>query len=127
MKKKDPIRRLPDGEQEVMQALWDCTAPASRSDIESVLFPAHPMAPTTLLTMLTRLGEKGFLSIEKEGRRSLYTPLISKADYLAAQSGNFIRKLCGGSLSTFAAALCDSGLSREDLDELRDLLDREEL
>lgn len=121
------IRRLPEGELEVMQALWDCTAPASRSDIEAVLHPEHPMAPTTLLTMLTRLGEKHFLTIQKEGRRSLYTPLISKADYLAAQSNHFIQKLCGGSISTFAAALCDSGLSREDLEELRQLLEKGEL
>ena len=30
------IRRLPDGELEVMQALWDCDHPASRADIEAV-------------------------------------------------------------------------------------------
>lgn len=59
------IKRLPDAELEVMQALWSCTPPASRSDIETVLQSVHPMAVTTLLTVLTRLGEKGFLRIEK--------------------------------------------------------------
>lgn len=118
------IRKLPDGELEVMQALWACTPPASRTDIEEILYRTHPMAMTTLLTMLTRLAEKGFLAIEKKGRRSYYTPLISQQDYLAAQSKNFFEKLCGGSVSTFAAALCDSGLSKEDLTELRDLLER---
>lgn len=118
------IRRLPDGELEVMQAVWACTAPAARSDIETILYQNHPMAMTTLLTMLTRLSEKGYLNIEKNGRRSYYTPLISQQDYLAAQSKNFFKKLCGGSMSTFAAALCDSGLSKEELAELRDLLDR---
>lgn len=124
---KQEIHRLPDGELEVMQALWDCPAPATRTDIEQVLFPAHQMATTTLLTMLTRLGDKGFVSIKKEGRRSLYSPLIGKADYLAAQSDSFIRKLCRGSISTFAAALCDSGLSQEDLKELSELLRKGEL
>ena len=118
------IRKLPDGELEVMQALWACTPPASRTDIEELLYRNHPMAMTTLLTMLTRLAEKDFLAIEKKGRRSYYTPLISQQDYLAAQSKNFFEKLCGGSVSTFAAALCDSGLSKEDLTELRDLLER---
>lgn len=124
---KGAIPRLPDGELEVMQALWDCSAPAARADIEKVLFQTHPMAPTTLLTMLTRLAEKGFLSIEKEGRRSLYTPLIPREAYLADQSGRFIRKLCGGSLATFAAALCSSGLSQEELEELGELLKKGEL
>ena len=124
---KEHIRRLPDAEQEVMQAIWACTAPVARTDIEEILFPEHPMAMTTLLTMLTRLAEKGFISIEKQGRRSLYTPLISQEDYLAAQSKTFFEKLCGRNISTFAAALCDSGLTREEIAELRSLLEKDEL
>ncbi len=118
---KQSIRRLPDAELEVMQALWRCEPPAARSDVEGQL--GRPLAPTTLLTLLTRLGEKGFLRTDKEGRRSLYTPLITQADYLAAQSRAFVETVCGGSLPAFAAALCDSGLSREELDELRTLLE----
>ena len=124
---KEHIRRLPDAEQEVMQAIWACTAPVARTNIEEILFPEHPMAMTTLLTMLTRLAEKGFISIEKQGRRSLYTPLIAQEDYLAAQSKTFFEKLCGRNISTFAAALCDSGLTREEIAELRSLLERDEL
>ena len=124
---KEHIRRLPVAEQEVMQAIWACAAPVARTDIEEILLPEHPMAMTTLLTMLTRLAEKGFISIEKQGRRSLYTPLISQEDYLAAQSKTFFEKLCGRNISTFAAALCDSGLTREEIAELRSLLERDEL
>jgi len=123
----EPVRRLPDAEQEVMQALWACQSPAARGDIEQILFRTHPMALTTLLTLLTRLSDKGFVSIEKVGRRSLYTPLVSQEDYLAAQSKTFFEKLCGRNLSTFAAALCDSGLSKEELAQLRQLLEEGEL
>ena len=118
------LRRLPDAELEVMQALWACKAPAVRSDVEKILFQTHPMAMTTLLTLLTRLSERGFIRIEKVGRSSQYTPLVSQEDYLSAQSKRFVDKLCGGSISTFAAALCNSGLSREELAELRDMLER---
>lgn len=121
------IRRLPDGELEVMQALWACEAPASRADIEAVLFRTHPMAVTTLLTLLTRLCEKGFLTIEKKGRRSFYSPSVSREDYLASQSRNFFERLCQGSVSVFASALCDSGLTPEELEQLRALLERNEL
>lgn len=124
---KDKIRRLPDAEQEVMQAIWACTPPAARTDIEEVLFQTHPMAMTTLLTLLTRLSERGFLTIEKKGRRSYYTPCISQEDYLASQSRNFFEKLCGGDLSVFANALCDSGLTKEEIAKLRSLLERSEL
>lgn len=122
-----PLRRLPDTELEVMQAIWQCESPAARSDIEEIIKDTHPMAMTTLLTLLTRLSEKGFVKIEKVERASRYYPLVTREEYLAAQSSNFINKLCGGSISTFANALCDSGLSREDIDELRDLLERRKL
>ena len=121
------IRRLPDAEQEVMQAIWMCEAPVARTDIEEILYKDHPMAMTTLLTLLTRLNEKGFISIEKVGRRSYYTPCISREEYLASQSKTFFQKLCGGSVSVFANALCDSGLSEKELEQLRTLLERNEL
>ena len=118
------IRRLPDAELEVMQAIWACTPPVARADIQELLKDTHPMALTTLLTVLTRLSEKGFLRIEKVGRSARYIPLISQRDYLAQQSNRFLHKLCGGNLSTFASALCDSGLSKEEVAQLRDLLER---
>ena len=121
---KEKLRRLPDAELEVMQAIWDCEVPAARTEINERLKETHPMAQTTLLTVLTRLADKGFIRIEKEGRSARYIPLISRQDYLAQQSRRFLEQLCGGSLPTFAAALCDSGLSREELAELRDLLER---
>ena len=118
------IRKLPDAELEVMQAVWASSVPAARAEIEAQLKDSHPMAPTTLLTLLSRLAEKDFLKIEKNGRSARYIPLISREDYLAAQSRRFLDKLCGGSIPAFAAALCDSGLTKEELSELRDLLER---
>lgn len=124
---KHDIHRLPDGELEVMQVIWDSQSPVTRGDIERALSVSHALAPTTILTLLTRLADKGFLSIEKKGRGNVYTPLVSRHDYLSAQSRRFVQRLCGGSMSAFAAALCDSGLSKEDLAELRSLLEKGEL
>lgn len=121
------VKKLPDTELEVMQAIWACEAPASRAEIDEILKEKHPMALTTLLTLLTRLAEKGFIKIEKEGRKSRYDPLVSQQEYLAQQSNRFLQKLCGGSLSVFATALCDSGLTKEELAELRSLLEQEKL
>lgn len=121
------FRRLPDAELEVMQAVWACEAPVARADIDAKLKDTHPMALTTLLTVLTRLADKGFIRIEKQGRSARYIPLVRREEYLAQQSRRFLDKLCGGSLPAFAAALCDSGLSRQELAELRRLLERDEL
>ena len=121
------IRKLPDGELEVMQAVWAASDPCNRSEIRSGLDASRDIAETTLLTMLSRLAEKGFLKIHKQGRSSVYSPLVSRDDYLASQSNRFFKKLCGGSISTLASALCSSGLTKKELDELRGLLERNEL
>ena len=54
------IRTLPDAELAVMQAVWACEAPAKRAQLAAILDKTHPMAPTTLLTVLSRLADKGF-------------------------------------------------------------------
>lgn len=118
------IRRLPDAELEVMQAIWTCEPPVTRAEINEILKDTHPMAVTTLLTLLTRLSEKGFVKIEKVSRSASYYPLITRQEYLAEQSRRFLDKLCGGSLSTFATALCGSGLTKAEIAKLRDLLER---
>jgi len=121
------IRKLPDAELEVMQALWTCSISATRAYMEQILKDTHPMAQTTLLTLLTRLAEKEFVRIEKNGRTAVYHPLVTREDYLAQQSRRFLDKLCGGSIPAFANALCNSGLTKEEIAELRALLEQEEL
>lgn len=121
------VRTLPEAELAVMQALWDCARPAQRQQIERVLCQNHPMATTTVLTLLSRLGQKGFVQTERQGRSAVYFPLVEREDYLARQSEKFYQQVCGGSVSAFAAALCQSGLSRQELDELRRLLEKNAL
>lgn len=119
----EEIKRLPESELEIMQIIWKNSAPASRVDIEQALQETHPLAPTTILTLLTRLCEKGFLSFKKEGRSNLYEPLITEKEYLAAESRSFLDRVFHGSVASFATALCDSGVTKEELEELRRLLE----
>ena len=121
------MQRLPDAELKVMQAVWDSNPPVARVAIEKIINKESNLATTTILTLLSRLVDRGCLSIEKQGRLNLYSPLVAKEDYLAAQSKSFFEKLCDGNLHVFASALCDSGLSDEDIEELRELLKRGEL
>ena len=123
----DRKTKLPDAELEVMQILWRCETPVARTTVEDEMAKLRPMAQTTLLTLLTRLADKGFVRIEKQGRSSVYTPLVSEADYQARQSKRFVDQLFSGSMSAFASALTASGLSKEDLTELRQLLEEDRL
>lgn len=123
----EPIRRLPDSELTVMQAVWQATPPVSRGKLEEILLPQHPMAQTTLLTLLSRLAEKGFLQVKKSGKTNYYIPTITQDAYVSAQGRRFVDQLCGGSISAFASALCDGALSKQELQELRKLLEEDRL
>lgn len=116
------LKRLSDGELEIMQIIWHGETPAARTDIEEKLRKTKDLAPTTILTFLTRLCEKGYLSMERQGRVNLYTPLIAEREYLACESRQILDRLYGGSLSSFVTSLCDAGVDGEELEELRRLL-----
>ncbi|MBR4701125.1 MAG: BlaI/MecI/CopY family transcriptional regulator [Oscillospiraceae bacterium] len=121
------IKPLPDSELEVMQVLWDLTPPVPRTQVEERMAQIHPVAQTTILTLLTRLAQKDFIQIDKHGRSSVYTPLISRADYQAHQSRRFLDRVFGGSIPAFASALSASGISKEELEELKRLLEEDQL
>lgn len=121
------IRRLPDSELELMQIIWALEPPLSRQDIEERLPPDRPLAPTTVLTFLDRLREKGFLRAEKRGKTNYYTPLITRREYLARESRGVLDRLFGGSVSAFATALVDGGVSREEIQRLREMLEEGKL
>ena len=118
---------LPDGELEIMQIVWQCEPPVSRSTIEEKLRGQKQLAPSTILTFLTRLCDRGFLRVDHLGRTNLYTPLISQKDYLAGESRRVLDRLYGGSISALAVSLCDSGVKKEEIEELRALLEKGEL
>ena len=111
------LGRLPDGELEIMQIIWHLDPPVSRAIIETELNKNKHLAPTTILTFLTRLCEKGFLQAEKQGRTNYYVPMVTEREYLATESRSFLNRLYGGSLKAFAASLCDSGISRQELEQ----------
>ena len=119
------ISRLPDAELEVMQALWAVPEyPARTSDLMEHLRGKHWRLPT-LLKLLSRLEERGFVRGEKEGRSNGYTPLVNRPDYLAAESRSFLERVHGGSLSSLMAALYpEKELSREDIAELERILEK---
>jgi len=76
-----------------------------------------------VLTLLVRLIEKGFLESEKKGKERIYTPLISREEYLSAETESFFDKLHGNSIRSLVSTLYDGKkLSDEEIADLRDWL-----
>ncbi|MFR3786379.1 BlaI/MecI/CopY family transcriptional regulator [Agathobaculum desmolans] len=115
-------KHLPDAELAVMQAVWSLEPPVTASAVQQQV--PQDWKATSVLTFLSRLCDKGFLSCRKEGRQNLYTPLVSRAAYLQQESRSFVERLCGGSVKNLVASLSDAGaLTESDVEELRAFLD----
>ena len=115
-------RKLGEAELEVMQSLWrnsPLTAPRILETLET-----RSWAMGTLITVLTRLTQKGFLSCEKRPRASLYTPLVSEAEYLAGEGRSFLERFYGNSFRGMVASLYGSNvIGPAQLKELQAFLD----
>ncbi len=113
------IRALPDTELAVMIALWNSEAPLTSAQIEETLGDSRGWANTTVLTFLSRLVKKGFVFCEKKGRGNLYSPKISKAEYLDCESSRFLDHFYDSSVMNFFLSACvPEQLSDEEVDQL---------
>jgi len=123
---KDISKRLPDAEFTVMKAIWSLNSPITTNEITNKLADKS-WKPQTLLTVLKRLSEKGFLNIIKEGKQHQYKVLITEDEYLEIETGSFLKRYAGNSIGALVKTLYSEGeLTQDDIDELRDILDQKE-
>ena len=124
---KNVVQQISDAELEIMKIVW-----GNPEDV--TLFPyimdrlaarGKPCQKNTLIVLLSRLMNKGFLSAKKIGRRNEYTTLVSEAEYQTAQTKNFLDKIYEGSAKGLVSNLIMGDLlADEEYEELRRLLEK---
>jgi len=114
---------ITDAELEVMKILWDATEGLTTGEVKNRL--DRSWERTTVLTLLTRLCEKGAVSAEKTGRSFLYKSLVKKEEYGLSKTQGILNSIYNGSVKSMVAALYSGGdLTKEDLRELRAFLEK---
>ena len=76
----------------VMEVLWTRQEATVREVVDE-LNRTRSLAYTTVLTIMSRLVEKGLLTQSKVGRAHLYKPAMSQEAYVAEVSGQVVRSL----------------------------------
>ena len=114
------VKRLPDSEFEIMEIIWSSTPPITTHEIMEKMCPSRNLKLQTVLTMLVRLIEKGFLASERVGRERNYSPIVSKTEYMRIETNSFMARhyidSMGGLLKTFYEG---KDLTQKDLGELQ--------
>ena len=121
------VQQISDAELEIMKIVWGNTE-------EVTLFPyimdglaarGKPCQKNTLIVLLSRLMNKGFLSARKIGRRNEYTALVSETEYQTAQTKNFLDKIYEGSAKGLVSNLIMGDLLADgEYEELKRLLEQ---
>ena len=119
------LKKLGEAELEIMQVVWNSGNPVTSNYILKELQERRNWQLSTLMTSLTRLADKGFISCDRSTGRNLYTSIIPENEYKAGASKHFLEKLYNNSIQNMITALYNhKEINSSDIRELRNFLDK---
>ncbi len=124
---KSMVQQISDAELEIMKIVWGNPEKVTRFPyiMDGLAARGRQCQKNTLIVLLSRLMNKGFLSAKKIGRRNEYTTLVSEAEYQTAQTKNFLDKIYEGSAKGLVSNLIMGDLlTDEEYEELKGLLEK---
>ena len=115
------LQQVSDSELELMKIVWASGGRALYAQImDELVKEGRVWQKNTVITLLSRLVDKGLLKTSKIGRRNEYTALVSEAEYQTAQARTLLNKLYQGDAKGLVATLIQGDmLSEEDYEELK--------
>ena len=109
---------LSEAEWKVMNALWD-RAPATAREVHGAVTPDTGWAYSTVKTLLTRLVEKGAVSVEQRSSLGIFSPKVDRREARRSAVRGLLGRAFGGTFSALLHHIVD--------DERLSLRDRETL
>lgn len=117
------ISAISEAESRVMEVLWE-QAPQGSEDLASALHPDTGWHENTVRTLLNRLVRKGAVHAECEGRRYLYSPVLTRERWQTFESRSLLDRVFGGRVASLLVHFSRSEkLSAKDIAELRKLVE----
>ena len=128
--KKGLELRLHDLEATIMDVVWGKGLSSfAVGDVLAILEKQRDIAYTTVMTTVTRLYEKGILGRERDGKRYLYSPKLTREELRESTAREVLDEAVGGHQAMAMLAEKVSEASAGELDDLEALIQkrREEL
>lgn len=119
-----PAQPVPISEAEsiVMEVVW-AKNPILTEDVVAALEHHGKWQEATVKTLLNRLLKKGALKARKDNRRYLYSPVLTRDQWLATESHGFLDRLFGGRVAPFVSHFSQQKkLSKKDIEDLKRLI-----
>ena len=121
--RKKSLTHLGETEMEVLHHVWDL-GEATVADVRERILEDRDVAYTTVMTVLKKLAEKGYLTYHKEGRSYVYQPAQSPDEVQHSLLRRLMDKVFKGSPSALVQTLVRrEDLSDEERKEIKQLID----
>ena len=115
--------QISEAESLVMDVLWR-KHPLSAEDVVAALAQTQHWQEATIKTLLNRLLKKKAIHAEKDGRRFLYSPLITRDEWVLSESKGLLDRLFAGRIAPLAAHFSRQGkLTKRDIADLKRLIE----
>ena len=115
---------LTNAEEQVMKYLWRIDKGFIRDILNQ--YPDPKPATTTVITLLKRMIDKGFVQYKQYGINREYYPTVKKTEYFSKQINGIIKDFFNDSSIQFASFFTtETELNQKELSELRDIIDRQ--
>ena len=126
MVESEPLPPLSEAQMEIMNVVWD-RGEVTVADVWKALAARRKLARNTVLTMLSRLEEKGWLCRDEEGHAFRYRAAVPREATLGTMIRRLVDTAFGGSAEGLIMALLhDRGVSKEEARRIRTMIAREE-
>lgn len=114
-----------EAELAILNVLWDL-GPSTVRQVHERLAADHATGYTTVLKMLQIMHQKGLVQRDEEQRAHVYRPSHSRSQTQRQLTSDLARRAFDGSISQLVLHALGDGAParREDLEEIRALLDR---
>jgi BlaI family penicillinase repressor len=108
----------------IMQTLWRLGRATAR-EITDALNEEESIAHSTVQTLLRTLEEKGSIKHEVDGRTFVFVPLVQEDKYKRNATRDLLERVFGGDVRSLVAHLLQNEkVSRKELDEIRQLIEK---
>lgn len=117
--------RLHELEAAIMDLIWSKRLVSfAVSDVVAGLEKQRDIAYTTAMTVVSRLHSKGLLIRERDGKRYIYSPKLTREQFLETTAREVLDRAVGGKRAMAMLAEKVSEASAGELDELEALIRR---
>ena len=126
MARSEAVAPLSEAQIEIMNVVWD-RGEVTVADVWKALAARRKVARNTVLTMITRLEEKGWLCRDDGGHAFRYRAAVPREATLRSVVRRLVDTAFGGSAEGMVMALLHGrGVSKEEAERIRAMIDRAE-